>query len=163
MFYSYEVGQKILPQSGEGIVFDMTDSGGILLIKIRHPTAAEKKAFKSGLSIRFAIVDKIIFLLVRMCAMQWMDAPYYRWLSKNLTAITFPEEGQGLAVHVMLIDAETGILVAQKLISLEYKPSRYLMAAVISQPIIPDYDTRLSKIFYQYSTYDLLKEAEKLC
>ena len=58
--YKYEVGQKILPPGPDGVRFDMADSGGSLLIQMARPTAAEKRAFKSGISIRLSVVDQII-------------------------------------------------------------------------------------------------------
>ena len=161
--YKYEVGEKIFPPGPDGVRFDLTDGGGVLAIQFKSPTAAERRAFKSGLSIRFAVVDQIIFLLVRMGTMQWMDAPYYRKLSRNLTRVELPEEGSGLAIHAMLVDGATGVLQAQKLIGLDTDTSRKLMTAVMVQPEIPDYDTRLSRTFEKYSTADLLEEAETLC
>ena len=43
---------------------------------------------------------------------------------------------------------------------LEFKS---LMAAIIAQPIIPDYSARLQKVMTKYSTSALLEEAKKLC
>ena len=43
----FQVGGKMMPPSEEGMVFDMTDGGGILAIRMGSPTAAEKRAFKS--------------------------------------------------------------------------------------------------------------------
>lgn len=159
----YEAGKRAFPPGPDGVRFALTDGGGVLVIQMSAPTAAERRAFKRGLSIRFAVVDQIIFLLVRMGTMQWMDAPYYRGLSRHLTQVELPEEGQGLAIHAMLVDGATGVLQAQKLIGLDTDTSRKLMAAAMVQPVIPDYDARLARVYSAYSTDDLLEEAETLC
>lgn len=38
-----------------------------------------------------------------------------------------------------------------------------LYAAAMVQPVIPDYDARLARVYSAYSTDDLLEEAETLC
>ena len=72
-------------------------------------------------------------------------------------------EGDDLALHAMLVDGATGVLMAQKMIGLPETFSRRLMAAIIAQPIIPDYSARLQKVMTKYSTSALLEEAKKLC
>jgi hypothetical protein len=63
-------------------------------------------------------------------------------------------------MHAMLVEASTGVLVAQKLIGLPHDLSIKLLDAVASQPEMPDYDMRLNRIFRVYSTDDLLKQAK---
>ena len=156
MFQRFEVGTPTGLIGPDGVIFDMTDAGGVLIVRMSRPTANEKKAFKAGISLRFCIVDQIIFVLVRMGLGQWMDAPYYRALSRSLSSVTLPMDGQGLSIHAMLIDGADGTLVAQKLISPDTTTSARLMAACISQPAIPDYDIRLARIYRQYSTQQLV-------
>lgn len=159
----YEVGKQAFPPCQDGVRFDMTDGGGVLGIFFAKPKASEKKSFQSGLSMRFRVVDDIIFLLIRMGADQWMDAPYNRHLSRNLTHLERPAEGMGLAVHAMLVDASTGVLVAQKLVGLSTDGSNALIDAIQAQPKIPDYDIRLQRVFNRYRTTDLLEGAVVLC
>lgn len=83
--YHYEVGKKILPPGPDGVTFDLSDDGATLLLQLSRPTATEKKAFNSGISIQFSVVEQIIFVLCRMGALQWMGAPYYKFLSKSLS------------------------------------------------------------------------------
>lgn len=155
--YNYSVGEKVMSPSAEGVTFDITDSGAILLVKFPHPTAKEKREFKSrGWQFKVATVDEIVFLLVRMGTLAWMDAPYNVHRSKHLTTIPSVPDGEGLAVHALFIDAATGILVAQKLVSMETVDSRQLMASIVSQPHMADYDIRLSNIMEKYQTTDLL-------
>lgn len=163
MMQQYEVGKQAFPPCQDGVRFDMTDGGGVLGIFFSRPKASEKKSFQAGLSMRFRVVDDIIFLLVRMGTDQWMDAPYNRHLSRHLTHLDRPSEGMGLAVHAMLVDASTGVLVAQKLVGLSTDGSNALIDAIQAQPAIPDYDLRLRRVFSQYRTTDLLEGAVVLC
>lgn len=156
MLYQYKVGEPTGLQGPDGVIFDMTDSGGVLVIRMSRPTASEKKAFKSGISIRYCIVDQIIFVLVRMGTMQWMDAPYYRGLSRNFTRIEMPTDGHGLAIQVLFVDGLNGVLVGQKLVSPDTNTSRGLMTASIMQPPIPDYDRRLLSVMSRYTTDQLV-------
>ena len=89
-FKVYEKGKPTGLQGPDGVTFDISDSGATLLIRMSRPTAKEKKAFEQGISIRFAIVNDIIFALVRMGLSQWMDAPYYKALSRNLSRLYVP-------------------------------------------------------------------------
>lgn len=154
----YEVGKKCFPATMmDGAIFDMDDGGGMLLIQMQKPTAAERRAFKDGLSFRFAVVEDIIFVLVRMGTMPWMDAPYYRALSRNLTRFMVPQPGQGLAIQATLVDSTTGIVEGLKLVSLKTDETLMLMRAIHDQPVIPDYDSRLRRVMAQYSVDDLVR------
>lgn len=157
MPHLFEVGKPTGFAGPDGVIFDLTDSGGILIIRAAKPTAEEKKAFKTGISFRYCIANGIIFVLVRMGRLPWMDAPYYRWLSKNLSRVILPSSGQGLAIHAMLIDGRNGVLVAQKLFSPDTKTSENFMAAAMVQPQIPNYDFVLAQTMARYTTDDLVE------
>lgn len=160
MFYQYKVGERVMSPGPDGVVFDLTDGGGVLIFRFSRPTAAEKREFKRGISIKFAVVDDIIFVLSRLGTDPYLqDAPYYRARSRNLTHIDTPGEGQGLAIHAMLIDSSTGVLVAQKLFSPDHNTSTALLRAIQEQPEIPDYDARLNRIMAAYSTEALVRRA----
>ncbi len=154
-FTQYVVGQRVCSPGPDMVQFDMSDAGGLLLIKMAKPTVKEKRAFQDRIRVGFVVVEDIIMMLVRLGNMQWMDAPYYRYRSTQLTGMDFAPDGKGLAIHAMLIDAATGILVAQKLIGLDTDTSRALYAAIGSQPVIPDYDRRVAMVQAAYTTNDL--------
>jgi hypothetical protein len=160
MMYQYEVGQAIFPPSADSVRFDLTDGGAVLIIAMRNLSSAEKKAFKTGVQqFKFATANNIIFFLCRFGTLSWMDAPYYKYLSRPIQ-IERPGEGQGIAMHTMLVEATTGVLVAQKLIGLPHDMSVKLLDAVAKQPEIPDYTTRLSMTYQCFTTSDLLDRAE---
>ncbi len=153
----YNVGEKVCEPSREMTQFDMTDGGGLLIVKFNHPTAKERREFKKPTQFKFLVVDDVIMILARFGTLNWMDAPYYRYRSKNLTYTEFPEDDMGFAVHILFIDSSTGILVDQKLIGLDTDTSRALYVAIGTQPVIPDYDKRIAKIYQKYSTEDFVQ------
>lgn len=159
--YQYQVGQAIIPPSADSVRFDLTDSGAVLMIAMQNLSAAEKNAFKNGVQqFKFAVANDIIFFLCRFGTLSWMDAPYYKGLSRPFQ-IERPEDGQGIAMHAMLVESTTGVLVAQKLIGLPHDLSIKLLDAVAAQPEISDYNARLNMAFQLYTTSDLLKQAEE--
>lgn len=158
----YEIGQPIMPPSPEGVRFDMTDGGGLISIIFHRPTTDEIAQFHMPTKLAFAVKDDVIFLLVKLGSLAWMDAPYNRQLSLHLTHIDSIDDGQAIAFHVLLVDGETGGLVAQKLVSGTTAGSRLLAAAIMSQPIIPDYHDRLKRIMAAYTTLDLVKMSTRV-
>ena len=160
---NYEAGKRVCQPGPDGVFFNFTNGGGVLVIRMGRPTAEEKRAFKSGLSLRLAVAEDIIFVLCRMGTLQWMDAPYHRRMSPVDTVLEPIVDGLGYANHCMLVDAHTGMLVAQKLISTTTAGGRALREAMLAQPPLPDFDTRLQLAYAMYSTDDLVKEAVSLC
>lgn len=160
--YTYEVGQKILPATGEDSVrFQTSDSGCSLLIQYNRPSAAEKRQFRQPAQFEIAVVDGIIFFLCRFGTADWMDAPFDRSRAAGVTIEKIPEGQEGLALHFMLVDSSTGTLLHQRLIGLDTTLSRRLIAAIAYQPELPDFDQRLAKIYASYSTRDLLSIARE--
>ena len=159
----YEVGQRAFPPTGEdSLRFQIYDSGCTLVLSVNKPTAAEKRNFKSGIQTKVAVVNDIVFLLVRFGVSQWMDAPFYRELSPH-THLDIPDEGQGLTIHCMLVDSSTGILIAQKLIGLDHDVSCRLISAITAQPKIDQYDSVLAETYRQYTTQQLLDLSDSQC
>ena len=157
----YQIGEQVCNPSPDGVTFDILEDGAVLLVKMAKPTSSEKNNFRSGVpQFKFAIVDNIIFLLVRFGVGPWMEAPFYRHISKGVDLPEISHDGIGIALHAMLIDASTGILVHQKLIGMEHNLSVKLIEAIGAQPVIPDYNFKLSKVFAEKTTEDILAEAQ---
>lgn len=154
---SYIVGEQVCQPCADTVYFDMTASGGLLVIKWNKPSAKEKRAFKDRTSFHFVVVDEVIMILCRLGTTQWMDAPYYRLRSTDELNLELPHEGYGLGIHALLIDASTGILVAQKLFSIDTDTTRGLFYAISQQPVIMDFDERVQRIMARYKTTDLVR------
>lgn len=153
----YEVGQPVMPPCSDSVIFDMGDGGATLIIAMHAPTEKEQHDFKSGAQqFHLAVANDIIFFLSRFGAGPWMDAPYYRHRSRPYTLST-PQDGEGFAMHAMLVDAASGILIAQKLIGLPHALSLKLIELIEKQPEIKNYDAVLSMTFQLYTTQQLLE------
>lgn len=160
MMEAFTVGQKVMSPCYDTVRFEMTSAGALLIVAMRQPSAREKRAFKSGpMQLKFTVVNDIIFILVRFGTEPWLDAPYNRALSKPFF-VDVPSNGDGLTMHALLVDADTGILVDQKIIGLDHQLSVNLIRAIDAQPQIANYERVLSSTYMRYTTEDLLKTAE---
>lgn len=156
--HAMRVGDRICKPSGDGIIFELTDTGAVLLLKFRNPTAKEKRNITKDLpQFKLAIVDDIIFVLVRFGVGCWMDAPYNARLTSYV--LPCPGKGEGLAMTILFVDAATGTLLHIRLIGLSNAFSRLLLHAAAQQPDLgtpEQYDRTLKSVYDRYSTNDLL-------
>ena len=155
------VGAEYLFMGDDGMNFNITDSGGVLIVRMCRPSKQEINDFKTRLHLRFRVVDGIIFVLIQI-GDDWNDAPYYRKFSSGLTHLPLIPDGAGLAVHAIMSDGDTGVIVAQKLISFSTNGSRALIKAISEQPEMPDYYDRVTRAMYMYSTADLVMGSTSL-
>lgn len=162
--YLYAVGNQILPPGPEGTLFELTSGGPILVIKYFKPTASERRSVKNDVfQIKLSIVDDVIFILFRFGIGQWMDAPYNAKLSNY--ELYAPQEGYGLLLHIMLVDASTGVLQVNRAIGLSTEFSTLLLHAATQQPYLgtlQEYNARIARIYSRLSTTDLLRYEVKM-
>lgn len=134
---TYQVGERYPEFMGheECVQFDLADDGAVLLVYFDRPSDGEVLQFRSGkgLELRMTELYGVIFLAVKVGSLSWMDAPYTPHLSKNLTRVEMPEDGQGLACQLILIDTATGEIKHIRLLGLSTKFTRELFAAVAAQ------------------------------
>ena len=159
----FSVGQKVCtPDGSDNMVFDITESGALLIVKMNHPTANEKREFKKpATSIKFVEVNGIIFILARFGTLNWMDAPYHRMFSFGEIHFSPLGPTEGLATTIMLVDSSDGTLVAQKLYGMDHDVSVRLIDAIEHQHPMPNYDEVLQRTFAMYRTTDLVKMAQQ--
>ena len=144
----------------EGIRFDITDSGPILLVRFHCPTTNEIDAFNEGKPAEFRFVELggTIFLTVKFADLPWMDAPYNIHLSQNLSEPMEIPEGGGYILHVFLCGTD-GAIHAMRFMGLSTNFSRELRKAAISQshdnfdPAL--HDKNISEVYARYSSKDL--------
>lgn len=144
----------------EGVRFDINDAGCDLFIYYKYPSESEINSIKSGnFKTGFYAEKNAIFMLFKFGSLQWMDAPYSVHLSKNLTRFELFDGGQGLALHIYLIDAATGVLKAIRLIGLKTNFSIQLIEAVEKQKEMSfeGYDININNIMNKYPTKKLVE------
>lgn len=158
-YTSLVVGEKIEAPENDNVKFDALDDGLLLKLKFTNPTAKEKQAIKNGeTSFKITIIDGIIFFLSRFGDLNWTDAPFHRDLS-SASSIAIPNNDKdGLSLHVLLINAATGVLMSQRIIGLSNQFSRQLVAAILAQQSIDlhTYQLVIDDIFARYTTDQLV-------
>ena len=143
----------------EGCRVDVDDTGINLFLYYNNPTEEEVKDTKGGnFKFGFYKENNAIFMLFKCGDQEWIDSPYSAHLSKNLTKLELADEGKGLALHVYLIDAGTGILKVMRLIGLKTKISQDLIEAIKCQQLMDfkGYDSNIRNVYNKYSTKDLV-------
>ena len=161
----YEVGQVVeqFKNHQEGSCFDIDDSGAGLKVYFNNPRKDEIEQFAAGkkFEIRFVELYGVIMLTIKIGNLPWMDAPYTPHLSKNLTRLEVLDEGQGLALTLMLINAVTGEIKHLRLIGLPERFSRKLFAAIKEQKEKSfdkaEYAMAIRRIYSSYSCGQLSK------
>jgi len=129
-----EVGKPCKPfiGMGEGVRFSLSGDGALLAYCFDNPTEHEIAQMKSGKSfeIRCSMIDKILWITSKCGDLAWTDAPYNPRLSQSLLEWDY-DEGEGIALTLVMIDSKTGIVKAARLIGLGTMFSRYLVAKTL--------------------------------
>lgn len=161
-----EVGQLFEPgrtHYDEGVKFEFTQGGPILLIFFDRPTEKEVESIRSGKFImKFYDTDNIIFMLFKFRSLNWIDAPYNIHLSPSFTFEPMSET-QGFGLQIYLVDAATGILKVIRYIGLGHEFSIRLRDAILSQKSRPFdegiYNFKINDIYKRYRPEDLAEFA----
>ena len=161
----YSVGKCTPSLIGkEGIVFDMTDSGPILVVRFDRPTTEEIQAFQADepLELRMTEMKDIIFMTFKFSRLNWMDAPYNVNLSANLTKLIYIKDGMGYGTMIVLCDT-SGIVHAIRYFAMTTNFSRALNKAITEQLKTPfDYEQycrHQASVYRAYSSKDLSRFA----
>lgn len=169
--YKYEVGQVVnsFKHHPEGVYFDIADDGATMLVFLQSPTSEEIWQFKSGkdFEIKFTELYGIIMITVKIGNLNWMDAPYTPHLSQNLTKFQLPNEGQGLGLTLILIDAATGEIKHIRILGLSEKFTKRLFGAVMEYKVRPfskaQFDDSVNRVFATYKTSQIVKLSKDYC
>lgn len=167
----YKVGQIInrFKNHSECVQFDMADDGAVLEVFFQSPTHDEKAQFESGKSfeIRYTELDEVIMLTVKIGNLNWMDAPYTPHLSKNLSKFAIPQEGQGLGLILILIDATTGKIEHMRQLGLSTDFSQRLIGLIMEQKVkefdADEYYKNIRRIYDLYTTDQIVEISKDCC
>lgn len=167
----YKVGQRVPEFIGhqEAPVFDLTDTGAVMIVFFNRPTVSEVAQFGSGkrFEIRFAEVKGVMMVAVKIGNLNWMDAPYSPHLSRNLPDLENVPEGSGVGLTLMLVDAATGEVKSLRLMGLStrftgnmFKLVKELKAASWDPG---KYRMAINSIYASYSTERIAKLSTDYC
>lgn len=165
-----EVGMRIpeFKRHNEETIFDIADDGATMYVFFNNPSASEIEQFKSGknFEIRFNLMYDVIMITTKIGNLNWMDAPYTPHLSKHLTKFTIPNEGEGLALTLILVDANNGEIKSIRLLGLSEKFTRSLLGVVMDLRMKEFdrnlYDKNLQKVF-NYTTKQIVGMSKEYC
>lgn len=153
----FEVGKKIMEPCADSAKFDITEDGAVLVVCYNRPTEKEIDAFSKEIEFKYTVVSGIIFILLKPEGQNWLDMPYNRELSKGTLIFDKLPEGLGLPVHIMVVDAGTGVLKYQRFVGLSTRFTNALYKEICKQGHIDDYNAALSQVYAKYTTQQLVK------
>lgn len=171
----FEVGKIYNPNRTsyrEGAFYQCTGGTHWLEKFFSSPTSKEIESIKKGVH-QFAFhyeKDVILFLFRFFPSFNWSDSPFSIHLVRpenhRIQPVDRNRNSEMPVINVPLVDAETGILKAYRVISLKLDFANALEDAILDQLSKPfdleKYDRSLSEIYALYPTSeDLLKKAIK--
>lgn len=149
-------------QQNEGVVFSVEQYTMLLIYYFRRPTQEEIQTFKEGdVSIALAELKNTLFVISRFGNLSWMDTPYSTQLSSTEKSFPALSEKQGFAVDCFLVDQESNLLTAHRLIHLDNafskKFANIMMADQKKEGFTREgYAKAVQEVYANYSTRDLL-------
>ena len=163
----FKVGEQFpLPNvTWEGAVFSIEPYTMTLTYRFKHPTPEETEEFLHG-DYELAVTElrNIIFVLSKFGGLGWADAAYNPNLSDAEKRLPELAEGQkGYSVDAFLVDLDTNILVARRLIRMDPKFSakfKKLIEQSIARKDSFDrnqFEDLVQALYSQYTTQDLYK------
>jgi hypothetical protein len=171
-----KVGELFAPGRAsyqEASWLDYTETGPMLLMAINRPTPKEIEAVKNG-RIELALYEKepVLWFLYKIRGFgPWSDCPFsirlYDGKGRSLDWSEEIEEGAGLGLQIILIDAGTGIVKVLRLTGLPTKFSRELRAMILRQLERPfdaeSYHREINRVYARLSSDDLAARADIKC
>jgi hypothetical protein len=149
-------GRTRWPEVGE---LNLYDNGLELHLFFRNPTKAEIRGVKQGnCACALVVLGDVLFFLYRFAGVPWSDAPYswHRVPADRRVLPALQDTGQmrGL-LQIILTDADTGIVQAQRAVSLSVDFTRALLSAIRMQASTPwcgqaEYDRQLAAVYERF-------------
>lgn len=166
--FATEVGKPFFRGSKpprEGVYFEYAEAGPYLIYALHKPKPKEIRAAKTG-KIDLALYNhrSVLFLLSKISGIGgWCDSPFsIRIYDGRGMTFDFSHEikdGQSVGFNIVLVDADTNILLAQRLIGPSTEFSRELRRVILGQLELPfsmdEYNKIINMVYSQYSSDNL--------
>lgn len=172
--YKLEVGKPFkegIRYWPESTLAEYRKDGLWVMLFFNGITKKEMKSFIKG-DVQLALYQSgpIIFILANITGcLSWSDIPYTIHMVKDkvkpdiLSKISF-EEGQGIPVYLVLVEGNSGIVKAMRMIGAETEFSNTLVDLTRRQALSlfnqKEYDNHLRYIQQEKSAEDMLEEAK---
>jgi hypothetical protein len=153
---------------GEGVYFDIDESGLLLIYNFSNPSEKEIEAVQNDqpFEIRYLVKDGVLIMLTKAVSLNWTDAPYTPWLSSNFSQLPYPDSpSSGYALTFILVDAATNVIKSLRLIGLGHTFSVSLyheIEALRKDPLDPIVQNqKLRSMANAYTTKQLVSMASQ--
>lgn len=155
-------------ERGEGVYFDIDESGLLLIYNFSNPSEKEIEAVQSDqpFEIRYLVKDGVLVMLTKAGSLNWTDAPYTPWLSSNFGQLPYPDSpSSGYALTFIMVDAATNVIKSLRLIGLGHNFSVNLyreIEALRKDPLDPIVQNqKLRSMANAYTTKQLVSMASQ--
>ena len=168
--FKIEVGELYHPAMTrwlEGNEYNYRSGMHELLLRFGTPTADEIEAVQSGRAqYALAVTGDVIWFLFRYEGLQWQDAAYSWHLVPEVERRLpepMPSETHRMAIHTVLIDADTGIVKALRYLTFTPVFTHALHEAIKKQAAMPwpgreAYDAQIADIYTRYTTEQMVRK-----
>jgi len=148
----------------DGFRIEWSETGLILCAILNGISEDEREQFspQTSLTVRYTVIGDVCYFTFLFGAMPWADCPFspalYHAVGQNPT---FPviEDGQGLSLTVLLIDASTGELCGVRLIGLGHdfslKWKEWAQEAAKKPLDFAEYNRQIDRVYREYASVDL--------
>ncbi|MFZ2497835.1 hypothetical protein [Methanosarcina sp.] len=151
-----------LAPGAEGLLFDFSDTGAMIIAAYKNPTDREIWNFGSK-PIKFGLLEMqgIIFILAKVGTEAWVDLPYFVDLMPHFETSDIPDM-VGYLVQVVLIDADSFIIKAMRLTSMPTAMSRRFNELVEKQrgTMPEDFQGVVDQVYKDFTTEHLVALGE---
>lgn len=171
-----KVGELLAPGKTsyqEASWLDYTETGPVLMMAINRPSPKEIEAVKSGrIELALYEADPILWFLYKIRGFgPWSDCPFsirlYDGKGRKFDWSEEIEEGTGLGLQIVLVDAGTGIVKVLRLVGMSTKFSREFRAMILRQLERPfdaeKYNREINRVYARLSSDDLAARADIRC
>jgi len=151
----------------DGAFMDFTGNYLLLYVFLSNISDEEMTGYgaDSRFNIRFVEKDDICFFITKFELCSTIDCPFSPCIYDNPPSYDNPpEEGQGLALHIFLIESTKGELKCIRTIGLGHEFSlnwrEWYLQALTKSISKDEYKKRIDNIYNTYTTIDLYAEGK---
>ena len=173
MMHRYEVGKLYNEKRTwweENAEYNYRSNNHMILLTFRQPKPIEVQSVKQGeASFGLVVQQDVILLVFKFGALPWSDGSY-AWHRVPADERTLPQElgeRERATVTVFLVNADNGILLAIRQVSLSHDFSVALHHAITEQAARPFdqvlFDRQLRMLYSQHDSRSLLNLAIARC